>query len=98
MKTLAGQTITVGCGMCIFRMEGASTCEWAAEIDGEHYWVRGPVPHDHNNHMPDGICNMRRLAIVDGEVRGDLLIASRFELLPAQSVPEKPRFTPADEH
>jgi hypothetical protein len=96
--TLAGEEVTVGCGMCLFEMEDATTCEWAVEIDGKHYWVRGPVPQDHNNHMPNGICNMRRVAIVDGELRGNLLIASRFELQPAELVPEHPRFTPADEH
>ena len=38
------QTVTVACGRCIFEMEGAVGCPWAAEIEGEHYLVSGTTP------------------------------------------------------
>jgi hypothetical protein len=41
-------------------------------------------------------CNMPRQALVDGELLGGRFVASRFELLPATNVPEKPRFS--EEH
>jgi hypothetical protein len=95
---IEGQTVEVGCGRCIYEMKDVDGCPWAAQIDGRHYLLRGPVPMDHNSHEPDGICNMRRKAVIDGELRGELLMVSKMELLPAESVPEDPRFTPADEH
>jgi hypothetical protein len=35
---------------------------------------------------------------VTGELRGKNFIASDFELLPAEDVPESPKFSPDDEH
>ena len=94
------RVVTVACGACIFDMPGVENCPWAAELDGHHYLLRGSLPLDHNSHLADGICNMRRQARLTGEIRGDLLVVSRFELLPAapEAVPEEPRFTPADVH
>jgi len=90
---LEGATVTVGCGRCIFGMEGLKSCPWAVELEGKHYLVQGPLPEDHATHAPDGICNMRRQAIVDGQLKGDRFVATRFELLPAKDVPTSPRFT-----
>jgi hypothetical protein len=80
-------------------MERASGCFWAIEIGERHYPVS---PKDlvvgHENHGPEGMCNMSRQARVDGEVKGGRFLASRFELLPATDVPIVPTFTPADKH
>ena len=97
------QTVDVACARCVFRMdesrlEDVPGCPWAAEIEGETYLVYGPVPHDHSNHAPDGICNMRRQAAVEGNVRNGKFIASSFTLLPAADIPSQPAFTEADEH
>lgn len=89
---LEGATVTVGCGRCIFEMEGLKGCPWAVELEGKAYLVQGPLPDDHSTHAPDGICNMRRQAIVDGQLKGDRFVATRFELLPARDVPANPRF------
>ncbi len=93
---VAEQTVTVACGACQFGMEDAGGCKWAAEIDGQHYMVNGPLPHDHNSHAPDGMCNMKRQAKVAGTIRDDLFVASSFELLPAEGVPEQPKFDETD--
>jgi len=96
--TFEGETLTVACGRCIFEMEGVEGCPWAAEIDGGHYLIRGRLPEDHSTHAPDGICNMRRRAVVDGELRGGELRVTRFDLLPPEEVPPEPRFGPEDVH
>lgn len=95
---LSAQTIDVACGRCIFKMPEIKGCPWAAELDGKHYLVQGAVPHDHQPHAPDGICNVRRQAVVDGVLRDGKLIVSRMELQPASEVPSQPTYTPADEH
>jgi hypothetical protein len=95
---IEGRVLTVACGRCVFEMPGVEGCPWAAEVDGRHYLLRGPVPLDHPSHAPEGICNMPRKAKIDGELRGDLLLVSKMTLLPAEDVPENPRFTPADIH
>ncbi len=95
---LEHETITVACGRCILEMEGVEGCPWAAEIDGKAYLIQGAVPHDHNSHEADGICNMKRQAVVDGVIRGDLLVVSSMELIPADSIPENPRFAPDEGH
>ena len=95
---LTAQQITVGCGMCKFDMPSNGGCYWAAEINGQHYVVQGNTPIDHQNHAPDGMCNITRTAVVDGTIEGRNLFAKRFELLPPADVPASPEFTPADIH
>jgi hypothetical protein len=93
------RVVTVACGRCVFEMEGVEEgCPWAAEVDGVHYLVEGAVPHIHNSHTADGICNMPRQARVKGEIRGEVLYVSSVQLIEAENPPENPRFTPADIH
>ena len=96
--TIAGQTIKVACAACVYKMEDAKGCEWAAEVDGEHLMVQGMLPVAHDSHGPEGMCNMEREAKIDAAVRDGKLITSRFELLPPKNAPETPQFTPADIH
>ena len=90
------QVIGVACGNCVYEVEGTAGCPWYAEVNGQHYELMGPLPLDHATHAPDGICNMERQAKVVGEVRRGLYVASSFELIPAENIPEAPRFTTAD--
>ena len=96
--TITGQTTKVGCAACIYKMEGAKGCEWAADVNGEHLMVQGQLPLKHNSHGPEGMCNMEREAKIEGAVRDGKLITSSFELLPAKNAPKTPKFTPADQH
>ncbi len=95
---IEGRELTVACGMCIFEMPGAENCPFAAEVDGQYYIMRGALPHDHLSHAPDGICNMPRRAIVDGEIRGELLHVTKMVMLDPVGVPEEPRFGAEDIH
>jgi hypothetical protein len=99
VRTLEDETLTVACGGCVFEMEEAKGCPWAAQVDGKYYFVLGnvPGPETHDSHAPDGMCNMPRKAVVSGELRKDNLVVSKMELIPAENVPEKPRFT-TEEH
>lgn len=97
-KVLHGERLRAACAMCIFKMEGVRACMWAVEIDGKFYLADGDLPKNHENHAPDGMCNMPRHALVDGELVGGRFVASRFALEPAQSPPENPRFTEKDLH
>lgn len=97
-KTLHNQRVTAACAMCVFKMEGIRACMWAVEIDGKFYLADGKLPKNHQNHAPDGMCNMPRHAVVDGEIVGGRFVASRFELEPAAGVPQNPRFTKEGVH
>ncbi len=93
------QTVTAACGMCQLNLPDTRGCYWAVEIDGKAYPVTGPTPKDHKNHAPDGMCNVKREAVVDGEIRGATFVARRFELKGLlEAVPENPRYTEADIH
>ncbi|MFT7518758.1 MAG: hypothetical protein ACI9MC_000890 [Kiritimatiellia bacterium] len=95
------QEIEVACGMCVYHMPQVSSCLWAANIDGKQYMVQSTqLPKDHENHAPDGMCNMTRRARVAGTLRGDRFVAAKFQLLPAElsAVPESPTFEKDEEH
>ena len=95
---VADQKATVACAMCQFKMDDAKGCTWAIELEGKKYHVRGKTPADHNDHGPDGMCNMPREATVAGEIRGNAFIAKRFDLIEAKNVPATPTYTEADKH
>jgi hypothetical protein len=81
-REIPEQTLTVACGGCIFKQGMEHGCYWSAEVDGQYYAVNGPVPKDHDSHGPEGMCTLPRHAVVAGEIRGDQLFASKFDLLP----------------
>jgi len=88
---LTDRTVTVACGGCVFHMPDAAGCYWAAEIDGQHYWVQGVDPQGPDEgHAADGMCMMPRQAIVDGRIEHGRLVATSWELLPATDVPATP--------
>jgi len=92
------RTVEAACGMCLYSMAEAKGCMWAVKIDGAHYLVNGQLPRDHENHAPDGMCNVKRQVVVDGHIRDDHFVATRFELLPPEILPEVPKYTPEDVH
>lgn len=97
---IVGRRATVACGRCVFKMPQAQGCPFAIELEGKHYLMQGKLPVGHVNHAPDGICNVPRTAHVDGRIVGNHFIATRVDLEPLapEELPDKPRFTPADEH
>ena len=86
-KHLSGETVPAACGLCIFKMEGLRGCHWAIEVDGKYYLAEGVLPQSHQPHGPDGMCNMPRQAVVDGDLLNGKFVATRFDLKPATNVP-----------
>lgn len=97
-QVLQDEVITVGCARCMFHMEGAVGCPFAAEIAGKHYPIQGHVPEAHQSHAADGICNMTRQARVSGRLKDGKLITTSLELLPATEIPTERRYTEEDVH
>jgi hypothetical protein len=92
------RTVKVGCGMCQFGMPHPGGCYWAVEIDGKVVPARGQaLPSDHDNHAPDGMCNVTRDAVVSGTLYETYFLATRFDLQPVEA-PEHPQFGPDDVH
>ena len=97
-QVVDNQVMDVACGTCIYRLPDGVGCYWAVELDGEHYAMAGELPKDHDNHGPDGMCNMGRKARITGELRGSNFIASAFELLPTDEVPTERKYDETDDH
>ena len=78
------QKVTVACGACVFQEldRGIPGCWWAAEIDGKVRKIQGEVPLEHDAHEPGGMCTMKREAVITGEVREDVVISRKMELVP----------------
>lgn len=97
-ETLDNRTVEAACGMCKYGVPSANGCYWAIQWKGDMLVVQGEIPSDHENHAPDGMCNIKRKAIVSGVAKSGQLYAKKFELLPAEVIPDNPTFSPSDEH
>ena len=97
-KHLRGETVEAACAMCVYAMEGVRGCIWAVRIDGKPYLAEGTLPKHHDAHAPDGMCNVKRQAVVSGELVHQKFVAQSFDLKPATHIPANPRFTPAHRH
>ena len=97
-ETLNNKTVEAACGMCKYGVPSANGCYWAIQWKGDMLVVQGEIPQDHENHAPDGMCNVKRKAIVSGVAKSGQLYAKKFELLPPDEIPENPTFSPSDEH
>ena len=97
---LESEVIEVACGHCVYDLPDTEYqgCPWTTQVEGEYYLISGPVPQDHHKHDPDGICSMPRQARVQGYVHDEYFVATEFELLPAESVPEPGSGSHAHDH
>ena len=95
---LSGETVRVGCAMCIFKMPGVRACLWAVEIQNQYYLAEGNLPKNHDSHGPEGMCTMEREAVVDGELRHGKFFATRFDLKPPVVVPGQNRAPAVHRH
>ena len=76
-----GDTLTVGCGTCMFKMKGDG-CKLAVRFEGKDYFVEGTGIDDHGDaHDQEGFCNAISKAKVQGKVKGDKFKVTYFELL-----------------
>ena len=77
-EAVAVQTAEVGCGSCIFEMEGVFGCPLAVKIDNKPYLVTGSSIDAHTA----GLCAGAKQAEVAGKIEGDRFVASQMELKP----------------
>ncbi len=83
-QAFEGTVVEAACGECQFGLTGQS-CDLAVRIDGKAYFVDGTSIDEHGDaHGDDGLCNAIRSARVTGEVKGDRIAVSAFELLPSE--------------
>jgi hypothetical protein len=75
-QTVAAQTLEVGCGGCIFNMEGAQGCQLAAKIDGKAYLVSGASFDAHST----GLCSASKQADVAGTIKDGKFVVTKMEL------------------
>lgn len=76
------QILEASCGSCMLGLEG-SGCSLAVKIDGKSYPVEGVDFHKLGDpHAKDGMCNVVRVAEVNGELEEGVFIASSFNILP----------------
>ena len=82
--TIVDQLVEASCGQCQFGMEGDG-CNLAVRFDGKSYYVDGTSIDDHGDaHGDDGLCNCIRKAKITGEIKDGRLVATAFEVLPAE--------------
>ncbi len=65
--------VEVGCGMCVYEMEGVDHCETAAMVNGNPVLIRGAGEGTH-------ICSGSRRAVVSGAMEDGTLVATSFDL------------------
>jgi hypothetical protein len=75
---LTSQKVEVGCGMCMFKMEGVQGCKLAAKVNDQAFLVSGADVDAHTA----GLCHKTAQATISGKVEEGELVAADFELLP----------------
>ena len=69
------RSLEVGCGMCIYDMEGMGGCELAAKVDGKTVLVTGVDVDLHD----EDLCSAPKNAMVTGTVEGDKLVVTEVK-------------------
>lgn len=73
----AAQTVEVGCGSCIYSMEGVQGCVTAAKIGDKAYLVTGAELDAHAS----GLCKSAKQAKIEGKVAEGKFVASKIDLV-----------------
>ena len=76
-SAIAEEAIEVGCGSCIYGMDGVEGCVTAVKVGDKHYLVTGVELDAHSS----GLCDSAKQAKVAGEVRDGKFVASKIELV-----------------
>ena len=76
LVSLNSKTIEVGCAMCVYDIDGVTSCKLAAKIDDNPMLVSGAEVDLHEH----GLCEAAGMAVVSGRVDGDMLVATTVEM------------------
>jgi len=69
-------TLEIGCGMCIYEMDGVDGCTTAAMVNGMPFLVTGVEFNAHAS----GLCGGAKQAVVSGEVKDGAFVATKIEV------------------
>ena len=76
LVSLDSETVEVGCAMCVYDMDGVSSCRLAAKVGDNPVLVSG-VEVDLHDH---GLCEACGTAVMSGHLDGDMLVATSVEM------------------
>jgi hypothetical protein len=76
VSKLAGETVEVACGSCIYGMEDVKGCKLAAMIGDEPFLVSGIEFETHSS----GLCKEASTGVISGTVHEHGVRATEFEL------------------
>lgn len=76
-QMITDRLVEVGCGSCIYSMNGVQGCKIAVTIDGKAYLVTGADHVDAHQ-----FCSATKKAVVSGQIEGDQFTATRLEIQP----------------
>ena len=68
--------VEVGCASCIYKMDGITSCQLAAKVDGKPILVKGLKDDAHSL----GLCGATKEAQLVGHVEGDHFAATQINL------------------
>jgi len=81
--SLKNKTVEASCAQCQFKVKEPRGCDLAVRIDGKVYFVDGTNLDAHGDaHEEDGFCNAIRQAKVSGEIQGNRIRVTQFDLKP----------------
>lgn len=70
-------TCEIGCGACIYKMDGVTGCPTAVMVDGKAILASGAKFDAHAN----GLCKAAKQAEVEGKIEGDRIVISKITVL-----------------
>ena len=76
LVSLSSKTVEVGCAMCVYDIDGVTSCKLAAKVGDNPMLVSG-AEVDLSEH---GLCEAAGTAVVSGRVDGDMLVATMVEM------------------
>ena len=71
-----GTSMELGCGRCIYKMEGVQGCPTAAVVNGKPMLIQGVGQSAHEH----GLCSRSGMALVSGEIEGGSLVTTSVEM------------------
>ena len=82
-KEIKGKKVEASCAQCQFKVKEPRGCDLSIRMNGQVYFVDGTNLDAHGDaHEEDGFCNAIRQAKVTGQIQGNRIRVTQFELKP----------------
>lgn len=82
-KEVKGKTVEASCAQCQFKVKEPRGCDLAIRMNGQVYFVDGTNLDAHGDaHEEDGFCNAIRQAKITGQIQGNRIRVTQFDLKP----------------